>query len=348
MARIKYITKKFKPETLDVIEKANFVCAEYLRGGLSITLRQLYYQFVARGWLANNDRNYKRLGSICADARMAGAMDWDYLIDRTRNLQSPNIWSGPQQILNGAARGYLTDRWALQPTRVQVWIEKDAGIGTIEGVCARNDIPYFSCRGYTSLSEIHAAAQRIRGILEDGKDVRILHIGDHDPSGLDMSRDIEDRLFELIESDQARLAVDEAQRQAIAEGLIVKNIPRPEWITRAREASMKLSAGWGELTVERIALTLGQVEEYNPPPNPAKQTDIRYRRYVEETGLDESWELDALPPDAVQDLIQEKIDEHRDQEAWDLATEEMEDEREVLTKIARRWSDIRRFVEESE
>lgn len=78
--------------------------------------------------------------------------------------------------------------------RVEVWIEKDALKGIFERVCDSLQVPLFSCRGYTSQSEMWVAAQRMKRYTRNGQKPMILHFGDHDPSGLDMTRDILDRL----------------------------------------------------------------------------------------------------------------------------------------------------------
>ena len=194
MPVIAYIDKTFTRASLDVIEKANRICADYAAQGFDLTLRQLYYQFVSRAWIANKDTEYKRLGNIINDARLAGLLDWNYIIDRTRNLRALGHWPNPGSVLDSAAYGYLTDRWAAQPHRVEVWIEKDALVGVIAGACNRLDVPYFSCRGYTSQSELWGAAQRLIRHAKNGQDPIVIHLGDHDPSGIDMTRDITDRL----------------------------------------------------------------------------------------------------------------------------------------------------------
>ena len=70
--KIPYIDKNFRGSSLTIIAQADDICTEYANKGFDLTLRQLYYQFVARGLLANNQRNYKRLGKIVSDARLAG------------------------------------------------------------------------------------------------------------------------------------------------------------------------------------------------------------------------------------------------------------------------------------
>ncbi|MEV4174036.1 hypothetical protein [Nonomuraea sp. NPDC049709] len=298
MPRICYVPKTFRQSSLDIIQRANAICADYARQGFDLTLRQLYYQFVARDWIANKQTEYDRLGSIINDARLAGLLDWHYIVDRTRNLRALAHWDSPESIVDAVANQYRTERWANQPTRVEVWIEKDALVGVIAGVCERYDVDYFSCRGYTSQSEMWGAARRLLRYEDAGQDTVIIHLGDHDPSGVDMSRDIADRL-----------------------------------------------ALFGASTnVVRIALNMDQVEQYNPPPNPAKLTDSRASGYIAEHGRS-SWELDALDPTTLARLIEGQIEAWRDVEQWERDTAVMERERALLTAVSQRWPEVAEYVD---
>ena len=136
-----YREKRFADATLAVIEAADAILHEYDAQGYTLTLRQLYYQFVARDLLPNTQRSYKRLGSIINDARLAGYIDWDHMEDRTRNLQRLPDWSDPAEIVESAAKQFRLDKWADQEFRPEVWIEKDALLGVIEGVCDKPKCP---------------------------------------------------------------------------------------------------------------------------------------------------------------------------------------------------------------
>lgn len=337
MALTQYENKRISSERKAVISKANSICAEYAQQGLVLTLRQLYYQFVARGLVPNEQREYDRLGDICRDGRMAGLMDWDYLIDRTRNLMSWKTYKGPQEALKELADKYHRDLWAPQQKRIEVWVEKDAAIGVVEGVCSANSVPYFSCRGYTSMSEMHDAAQRLRWHMEAGNSVTILHIGDHDPSGLDMTRDIEDRLRMFIGRDWAGIH--------LGSGSWTRGQIKASQRDHMRSKGNEIEDWENPFTVKRIALNIDQIDQYAPPPNPAKTSDARYQKYVEETGLDESWELDALEPSVLQDLIQQEVDLLRDDSRWAEAEFKAETERQSLTGIANWWDDVTSYLE---
>lgn len=199
MPVICYQNKRFHGDSLALILKANEIIEAYKEQGFDLTLRQLYYQFVARGFIANRQSEYSRLGAIVNDARLAGLIDWTCIVDRTRNVRSLAHWDKPADIVAASAAQFRFDKWASQPQRVECWIEKDALVGVIAGVCERWDVPYFSCRGYTSQSEMWSASQRIVKHAEAGQPTHIIHLGDHDPSGIDMSRDIDDRLQMFVE-----------------------------------------------------------------------------------------------------------------------------------------------------
>lgn len=301
MPRIAYEKHTFGPERLRVIELANEICASYRAQGYDLTLRQLYYQFVARDLIPNSDRSYKNLGNTVNAARLAGLLDWEYIVDRTRNLRDLSHWDNPEQIVQAVAQQYLTDRWANQPTYVEVWIEKDALVGVIASACQPLDVPYFSCRGYTSQSELWGAAQRIIRRNRRGQKVVVIHLGDHDPSGIDMSRDIADR-FDLFGA---------------------------------------------ATTVQRIALNRDQVDQYQPPPNPAKLTDARAKGYIRRHGS-YSWELDALDPTTLGALIRTTVLDHRDEEQWTADTREMEQQRAILAAVSGRFDEVADFLSEDD
>ena len=312
MPRICYVAKQFGLDALQVIERANRICREYAAAGYDLTLRQLYYRFVANAWIPNNDKEYKRLGKIINDARLAGLIDWDYIVDRTRNLRGLTHWNTPAEMIAAQVDRFHHDKWKEQPWRVEVWVEKDALVGIVQQAAVSQDVDFFSCRGYTSQSEVWGAAQRIRKYIEAGQRVVILHLGDHDPSGVDMTRDISDRMHLFLLKD---LGWEWSHEENLS-----------EWFQ-----------------VRRIALNMDQIEEFQPPPNYVKATDSRSPKYVEEYGYD-CWELDALPPDVLDALIRESISEYRDIRAWNKALVKERRDRKFLSRIATSFRDVVKFL----
>ncbi len=294
MAKYEYVPKQFKATSLDIIDKANDIIEEYMDEGLKLTLRQLYYQFVARGLIANRQTEYKRLGSIVSDARLAGLIDWKAIEDRTRYRRSLTHWDDPAEIVESSVWGFHMDHWAGQQYRPEVWIEKEALAGVVQSICEELDVPYFPCKGYVSQSEMRSAAVRMKNLhRETGQVPVVIHLGDHDPSGIDMTRDIIDRMeiFRVI---------------------------------------------MGRWECNRIALNIDQVREYNPPPNPAKMEDSRYKAYIASYGHD-SWELDALEPRVMRDLIRETVEELRDDDIYLEVINQEKDYKKQLQEFVDDW-----------
>jgi hypothetical protein len=302
--KIEYLPREFRGGSLALIEQAEAICDEYAAGGDQLTLRQLYYQFVARGIIANKQTEYDRLGETINAARLAGLIDWDHLEDRTRNLEALATWDSPAAIMRSAAYSYREEVWGDQEAYVEVWVEKEALAGVVQRPAEAWQVPYFSCRGYVSQSEMWRAAQRLGDKISDGKRVVILHLGDHDPSGIDMSRDIEARLTMFLEGD----GQDPYQ-----------------------------------LEVRRIALNMDQVRQYSPPPNPAKLSDSRAQDYIRRYGTS-SWELDALDPPTLRALIEDHIQRELDMEAWEASTAAQEQQRKALEAASRRWTDVAAYA----
>jgi hypothetical protein len=192
--KICYKEQRFQAKTKIVIDQANEIIGEYMAQGYRLTLRQLHYQFVARDLRANTEAAYKQLSKILSDARYAGLLDWSAIEDRGRPVHTQSHWRSPSDILRGAAYGYATDKWADQQYRPEVWIEKEALIGVIEPTCEKWDLSFFACKGYSSSSCAHEAAMRLREYANNGQQPVILYLGDLDPSGEDMSRDVANRM----------------------------------------------------------------------------------------------------------------------------------------------------------
>lgn len=189
-----YISKRFGATQLTFLELIDDICDDYVAQGFTLSLRQLYYQLVGKNVIENNLLSYKRLIRTVSEGRLAGKIDWDAIEDRTRNLNTHGAWDSPADIIRSSANCFQIDPWEDQDYYVETWVEKDALISVIEHACEDYRVPSFSCRGYTSQTEVYEAAKRFRRKNQQGKEGIIIHLGDHDPSGIDMTRDIEDRM----------------------------------------------------------------------------------------------------------------------------------------------------------
>lgn len=284
----KYEDKTFHKRSMGMIEVCNQIITDYAGQGYKLTIRQLYYQLVARGRIENTVRSYDNIVALMTNARLAGLIDWDSIEDRTREVIERSHWTSGSQILQAVASQYHEDLWNGQPNRVIVVVEKEALAGVLERTCHEWDVPLLAARGYPSATTLRELAKS--RIMRASQEIVVLHLGDHDPSGIDMSRDLVERLRLFSRN---RTSID----------------------------------------FRRLALNMNQVEEQNPPPNPAKVTDSRYEGYRAQYG-DESWELDALSPEYLHTLVSNEVRSMIEWSAWNAAREHIDSIKARLQDLA--------------
>lgn len=187
------------------------IIAAYEAQGYQLTLRQLYYQLVSRNLVSNQLREYKRLGELVKNARYGGHIDWDSIVDLGRSPVIPPDWPDGAAILESAANQFRLDRWRGQERYLEVWCEKQAMASIIEPITREYHVRFLADKGYNSATAMYDAGQRMaKAAITEGLQPTVIYMGDHDPSGMDMSRDIEDRLYTLstsTEIDVLRLAL---------------------------------------------------------------------------------------------------------------------------------------------
>lgn len=304
-------------ETLD---RAREIAGEY---GGNLTVRQLYYQLVARGYIENSFRSYQRLVTYLTDARLSGDFPFEWLIDRTREA-TPGEYTGNQDYVDGALKGAADDlrhaperflwrdRWYGQPLHVSVWVEKEALAGVFDDPCKQLGVATFVLRGYASLSALSQWVDHTSEAYSDAPFIQecvVLYFGDHDPDGWEIPRSAERNI------------------EAIAN---VRGIDLPP------------------VRFERVALLREQIRQYRPPPFPAKETSSRFRSYIDEHGVTDAWELDALRPDVLQRLIRESVDAYFDHDIHGENITLIGDRREEMRKKMRARGWLTRALEGAE
>jgi len=283
---------RFREASRAMIDQANEIIGEYDESRIQLTLRQLYYQFVARNLLPNLDRNYKNLGALLSEARLAGLVDWSALDDLNRVPSIPGFYDDRSQFVdylkNAAETGYVLDHWKGQDFYVELWVEKQALASVLQPIASRFQIGFQMNKGYCSQTAMYDASKRLIEKAEDGRSITILYAGDHDPSGEDMVRDIHDRLDMFGRGDI-------------------------------------------EVEVCKIALTKEQVTRYKCPPNPAKFSDPRATDYIAKHGR-QSWEVDALDPKVMREIAQKEILARLDRGLYDAQIKREKTETAELTR----------------
>ena len=279
--------QRFNTKSQDLLQKCISILHEYEQKQIKVTLRQLYYQLVARSFIPNIDKEYHKLSGLLTDARYNAIIDWDAIEDRIRIPYRHPQFDNVLDLIQCAKNSYRLDRWQNQNNYVEVFCEKDAISGVLNPITERWHVYLNVNRGYSSATAIYDASKRF--LEHDDKTCVLLYLGDHDPSGLDMIRDIQDRLIEF--------------------GCSIEVIP--------------------------IALTMAQIKQYNPPPNPAKITDSRAKGYINEFG-NESWEVDALPPDVMNDLVNSTIKQYVDVEKMNMIKKQEINDMKQLEEFAKK------------
>lgn len=192
--RQRFIRWKPRAKTALIIKYCQSICGEYMDQGFSLTLRQLYYQFVSKALIPNTEREYRRLGNIVSKARLAGFLDWDAIEDRGRTPNEAAQWDSINELVLAAIQAFRLPRWEGQKTFAELWVEKEALAGVLEPIALEYHVTLMVNKGYSSSSAMYESAQRLLLSARDADNVFIFYIGDLDPSGEDMVRDIQDRL----------------------------------------------------------------------------------------------------------------------------------------------------------
>jgi hypothetical protein len=327
----------------------NGIIREYQAQGLVLTLRQLYYQLVSRDVIPNKLSEYAKLSTLLKEGRMAGIVDWEAIEDRLRVPYTPASWDSPADIMDTVINQYKKPRMAGQDNYLEVWVEKDALSGVLKRVTSKYHVPILVNRGYSSASAMFDSYNRFRTALQAGQAVTVLYLGDYDPSGVDMIRDIYDRPLEML------VAMAEEFMQEAWEHFF-----NTEWLGSALDAKDDLYNEYYEdeslfdndpeydepsfdnfnvfralikrrFKVVSIALTREQITQYNPPPNPAKKTDPRAKDFIKKHGS-QSWEVDALRPEVLNTILTDAIESRIDLSKYEvILEEEKSDKRKLVT-----------------
>lgn len=271
-----------------MIEMVREVLGQY---SFKPTVRQVYYRLVSPPYqiIENKTSVYKYYDAQMVRARERSDIPRDAFTDTSRRTLGGDYgYRSPEefkQALIEAAQpeNYTRPMWGTQPAIVEVWVEKDALAVLLNSVAEQYRVPVLASRGYSPFTLLDKAVERF---LEKGG--VILDFRDHDPSGLDMGRDVVDRL----------------ERYG------------------------------GKFRYRRVALNYDHVKSFNLAPNPTKQADPRAKGYVAQYG-DECWELDALPPDELNRIVDEAIREEIDWDRWKEEEERIAKGREVLDEPLR-------------
>lgn len=306
-------TKIILNQIVEIVEK-------YERQGFQMTVRQVYYQMVARGHILNKQSEYQKISRVLTDARYAGIIDWSSIIDGARIPDLPSYFDNIDDLYREAKNSFKLDRWQGQEYYIELMTEKDAISTIIEPITTKYQITRSVGRGFTSATAVKDMARRFMN-HRDKKRV-LLYLGDFDPEGLRISEhDLPKRLGEFEIGGMFNVFDNPALLKDF--GLDADSV-----------ALFKDTANMFSNTsirIERIALNRDQIDKYNPPPQFAKNTSPNKVWYTNKYGTEDCWEVDALPPDAMIESVENAILKYFDESSWNKAILE---EKRQLKKLS--------------
>lgn len=216
-----------------------------LREAHPMTVRQAYYQLVAKQIIENSRASYQKISNLLVELRKSGDVPWEWIEDRLRRPRKVAQWGSLADFVEKVKASYRRDVWATQPYYVECWLEKDALSGIFESVLHPFGVTLNVGRGFDGWTSIHDAAER----YGDGKGVVVLYWGDFDPSGEDMVRSLRERLAWFPSTP------DIVKCALTADDIVRYNLP-PDAAKRTDSRSAAFIAEHGDVSVELDALPL--------------------------------------------------------------------------------------------
>jgi len=181
--------KQGKKWTDAISEAGKFIVAN-----TPVTLRQIYYHLVAHGFIPKNKNAYIYLGDLIGRLRKQGQFRND-IVDSNRPVEGGDFgYNSPEayiesQIDNIEFGSYCRKAWRGQTKYIEVWIEKEALLSSVGKVCRECGVKYSATKGFSSHTSVIKGVDRF-----PVKEIEILLLSDHDPSGLDMLRALQENM----------------------------------------------------------------------------------------------------------------------------------------------------------
>jgi hypothetical protein len=166
----------------------------FIDAGYPQTVRQLFYKLTSYGVVPKTENGYGRVCYHSLKMRQLGILPYQWLADNTRWMRKSPSYDDIGEFLQYSRDAYRRSIWNNQDAYVEVWLEKDALAGVLIDITNPYDVPLMVTRGYSSATYAYEAACEIVARQEAGKVPYIYYFGDYDPSGLDIPRDLLNKL----------------------------------------------------------------------------------------------------------------------------------------------------------
>lgn len=166
---------------------------------LPLTLRQIFYMLVSNYGFPKEEKAYKRLCNTIGHARRASYIPMEAIRDDGLSRIDPDGWEGEQQFIDtfkAHARRFRYNRQMHQPQYTFVWCEAEGMLPQLANYCDNFGVSVLSSGGFDSITTKHnVAVEASRYPI-----VEVLHIGDHDPSGVHMCNSLDEDLLAFVDT----------------------------------------------------------------------------------------------------------------------------------------------------
>ena len=182
-------------------KKRKELILDWARQHRPVTVRQIFYRLSTLEAVDKSERGYKVVGRLCTQMRLDGEIPFSYFADNTRWMRRPRTYNTIEEALELTAQTYRKSLWQNQTAAAEIWLEKEALAGVIYPVTSLWDVPLMVVKGYPSVTFLHTAASQMKNdYFHHNRITKIFYLGDRDPSGLDIFRNITERIPEFAQN----------------------------------------------------------------------------------------------------------------------------------------------------
>jgi hypothetical protein len=202
-----------------------------------MTVRQVFYQLVARGVIEKTEEQYQgTVIRLLTEMRIDDEVSFDWIVDESRRRRENQTYDSIADTARDTARFYRRNALQACPDYAEVWSEKEALAGIIEDAASDYDVPIIVSKGMPSLTQLYGTAHEIARAARAGKRTYIYQFGDHDPSGVLIPRTIESRLNELCPREKA-IATPKISRATASNWTRCQRASCAQWCAKSSNAT---------------------------------------------------------------------------------------------------------------
>jgi len=228
---VEHAQQNVKRRTKAAIEINRAAIYEILSADHPQTVRQVFYQLVARAIIEKTEKEYQRtVIRLLSEMRLDDVVPWGWIVDESRRARATYTFDNIKDALRDCAETYRRSALRESDVYIEIWSEKEALAGIIYEAASKYDVPVMVSKGMPSLTQVYGSFINVRNAAFAGKQSYIYQFGDHDPTGCLIPKSLEARLREFCSKDDCDFPF-----------------------------------------VERVALTAEQIRRYRLPTRPTKR-----------------------------------------------------------------------------